>query len=72
MNTWPGGQRRPLTQAAHEAWNAQHYPGTRQMCVECDEPTGRADELTSLYADNGYGPLCEECYAEVQRVLDQC
>lgn len=58
-NTWPGGHRHAMTQAEHEAWNATHYPGTRQMCVECGEPTGQCEE-DSL--DVGDGPLCRECY----------
>ena len=61
MNTWPGGQRKALTQDAHAAWNAQHYPGTRQLCTVCDEPTGRCEEDT---LELGAGPLCESCYAE--------
>lgn len=58
-NSWPGGVRRALSQSEHEAWNASHYPGTRQLCVECEEPTGRCEE-DSIY-DGDRGPLCEEC-----------
>ena len=61
MNSWPGGRRRALSQDAHEAWNSRHYPGTQQLCSECDEPTGRCEE-DSMYIDDT-GPLCEECYA---------
>ena len=63
MNTWPGGRRHAMTQREHEAWNARTYPGTRQLCVRCGEPTGRCEE-DSLYADEGgeIGPLCEECF----------
>lgn len=60
MNTWPDGQRRALTQSQHESWNDANYPGTRQLCECCDEPTGRCEE-DSMYA-NDEGPLCEECY----------
>lgn len=49
----------------HESWNANHYPGTRQLCVECDAPTGRCEE-DSLYADEERerGPLCEDCWRQ--------
>lgn len=60
MNTWPNGERRAISQIEHEAHNANHYPGTRQMCVDCDEPTGLT-ETTSLMVGE-YGPLCNECY----------
>ena len=43
----------------HEAWNATHYPGTRQLCEECGEPTGRCEE-DSIYKGDA-GPLCESC-----------
>ena len=52
-----------MSQSEHEAWNARHYPGTRQLCAQCGEPTGRCEE-DSLYADDDgeTGPLCEECW----------
>lgn len=53
------GHIRALSQNAHEAINARHYPGTRQLCVECDAPTGRCEE-DSIYVEDA-GPLCEEC-----------
>ena len=59
-NTWPTGHRHALTQDEHLAWNAQNYPGTRQLCVECEEPTGRCED-DSIYANNGDGPLCINC-----------
>ncbi len=40
MNSWPDN-RRPMTQSEHELWNASHYPGTRQQCPRCDQPTDR-------------------------------
>jgi len=63
MNTWPGGQRRALTQDEHASWNAGRYPGTRQLCAECGEPTGRCEE-DALYlgACDEIGPLCEPCW----------
>ena len=62
-NEWPGGRRKAMHQDEHEAWNAQHYPGTRQLCAKCDGPTGRCED-DSLYADDDgeCGPLCEECW----------
>ena len=63
MNTWPSGRRHAIHQSVHEAWNAQHYPGTRQMCSLCNEPTGRC-EADAIYLEDGSGPLCEECRNE--------
>jgi hypothetical protein len=60
-NTWPGGTRHALDQGDHEAWNATHYPGTRQICVECDEPTTFCEE-DGLWLDDGTGPFCSPCY----------
>lgn len=63
MNTWPDGRRHAIHQYEHEAWNAQHYPGTRQMCSLCNEPTGRCED-DAIYREDGSGPLCEECRNE--------
>ena len=60
MNTWPGGKRKAISQSEHEAWNALHYPGTRQLCVMCDEPTERCED-DAMYNDDGQGPLCWAC-----------
>lgn len=51
---------RARTQAEHAAINARHYPGTRQMCIRCGEPTDRCEE-DDLYTDYGIGPLCPGC-----------
>ena len=59
-NEWPGGRRRAMTQDAHERWNANHYPGTRQLCCVCDEPTGRCEEDAHYVEDDG--PFCDEHY----------
>jgi len=70
MNTWPNGIRRSLTQSEHEQYNASHYPGTRQLCVECGDATGRCEE-DSIYLDDHIiydkerGPFCEQCYDEI-------
>ena len=62
-NSWPGGHRHAMEQGVHEVWNAYHYPGTRQLCVSCNELTGRCED-DSLYTDDdrAHGPLCEECW----------
>jgi hypothetical protein len=62
MNTWPDGQRKALSQSEHEAWNDANYPGTRQLCDCCDEPTGRCEDDSLHFGDKG--PLCEGCYNE--------
>ena len=58
-NTWPGGTRRAMDQSEHERWNGSHYPGTRQLCSECDDPTGRCEDDSIFVGD--VGPLCVEC-----------
>ena len=53
-----------MSQADHEKWNAGNYPGTLQLCSECEEPTGRCED-DSLYADSDEdqeNPLCRECW----------
>ena len=52
-----------MTQAHHEEWNAGHHPGTRQLCDQCGNATGRCEEDTLRATDDG-PPLCEECYAD--------
>jgi hypothetical protein len=59
MNTWPGGYRHAMHQNDHESWNASHYPGTRQICTQCDQPTGRCEDDT-IYNDDG-DPICPDC-----------
>lgn len=59
-NTWPGGRRHAMHQSDHEAWNASHYPGTRQLCTVCDRPTGRCEE--DSMRDLAGEPLCVACY----------
>lgn len=58
-NTWPGGERRPLSQDEHEAWNASNYPGTRQICCKCNEPTGYCEE-DGIFDEDGE-PYCKDC-----------
>jgi hypothetical protein len=68
MNTWPRGYRHAMTQSEHKAWNAHTYPGTRQLCEQCGEPTGRCED-DSLYVgnDDEIGPLCEHCWNEARK-----
>jgi len=49
------------SQSEHEAINRREYPGTRQLCERCGEPTERCEE-DAIYADSGEGPLCVGCY----------
>jgi len=63
------------SQSEHERINAREYPGTRQLCVECDEPTGRCeDDSLEVEIENyhwghicthWHGPLCPACYDEM-------
>lgn len=55
-NWWEG---KALDQDTHARINAQHYPGTRQLCNECGEPTGRCEDDSIHVGD--IGPLCESC-----------
>ena len=66
MNTWPKGRRHAMTQTDHERWNATNYPGTRQLCCACNEPTERCEE-DAIYTDDGVGPLCPACYHTTER-----
>ena len=65
-NTWPGGDKHSMDQDGHRAWNASHYPGTRQLCEMCDEPTERCED-DSIYVGD-VGPLCEECGDKKRKV----
>lgn len=61
-NTWPGGMRHAMHQSEHESWNSHTYPGTRQLCHTCDEPTGHCED-DSNRDDEGH-PLCDDCWRE--------
>lgn len=72
-NTWPDGVRRALDQDEHERWNASNYPGTREMCVRCDEPTGASEEhsLTAFVGhepNDEITPVCSECYDKLEAI----
>lgn len=58
MIEWQKG--RAYDQATHEQINSQEYPGTRQLCCYCDNPTGRCEEDAIYVASEG--PMCEICY----------
>lgn len=57
MNTWPGGKRKALSQTEHAKWNANNYPGTRQICTNCGEPTELCEE-DGFFNDKGE-PFCD-------------
>lgn len=63
MDSWWKGKA--WTQDVHDRINAQHYPGTRQLCVLCDSPTGRCEEDSMSNGD--IGPVCEECFVFEER-----
>ena len=58
-NTWPGGTRRAMTQCEHGEWNANNYPGTLEICIKWDEPTGNCEEDNIL--DDSGEPHCHDC-----------
>jgi len=58
--SWPGGYRHAISQREHVKWNAEHYPGTRQLCSKCEEPTGKCED-DAIFSDEGE-PICEDCY----------
>lgn len=64
MNTWPDGKREALSQDKHEQWNSCNYPGTRQLCSCCEQPTGRCEDDTILSVNDE--PLCEECFSDTE------
>jgi len=54
------------SQSEHEAINRREYPGTRQLCERCGEPTERCEE-DAIYTDSGEGPMCVGCYESDDR-----
>jgi len=55
-------------QHEHEAINAREYPGTRQLCEICEDPTERCED-DSIYAEAGEGPMCLACYHKTLEYL---
>jgi hypothetical protein len=64
QNTWPNGVRKALDQSIHERWNTLNYPGTRQLCEICENPTGRCEEDSLEKCGE---VLCEDCYKQFGR-----
>lgn len=60
-NSRPGGRRHAMHQNEHESWNSVNYPGTRQLCIDCEQPTERCEE-DAIHTEDGHGPLCVECW----------
>ena len=56
------------TQREHEIINSKEYPGTRQICESCNEPTERCEE-DAIYLEYGSGPLCVNCYHETPEFM---
>lgn len=56
------------TQGEHQMINAVEYPGTRQICEACHEPTERCEE-DAIYLEDGSGPLCLNCYHETPEFI---
>jgi len=61
--SWPGNIRHAMTQDEHEMWNNEHYPGTRQLCDKCEEPTGRCEEDAIITGEGNV--LCEGCWDDL-------
>jgi hypothetical protein len=57
-----------ISQSEHERINAREYPGTRQLCDVCNEPTGRCEDDT-ITCDYCGRTLCEDC--SIQKDLDE-
>lgn len=57
---WKG---KALDQSTHERINRKYYPGTRQLCARCGEPTGRCEDDT-ITLDDGTEPACPNCREE--------
>jgi len=65
VNTWPGLDKHAMTQSEHESWNASNRPGTRQVCSECGEPTGKCEDDSLLSKD--VEPLCDSCHDDLAK-----
>jgi len=59
MNTWPNGTKKAMTQCEHKDWNANNYPGTLEICFQCDEPTGNCEEDNNIGLDGE--AYCDNC-----------
>ena len=62
--------RKPVEVIDYDAWMGQirdRVVKDRSFCVECGEPTCRA-EVDSLWLDD-YGPLCLRCYCKTVELV---
>lgn len=59
-----------ISQDEHRAINAREYPGTRQLCEVCGEPTERCEE-DEIRLENGDGPFCESCYDTIIKEMGE-
>lgn len=48
------------TQSQHEEINRREYPGTRQICSNCDEPTERCED-DGIWSEKLDGWICPDC-----------
>ncbi len=51
---------KPLYQFQHDKINAVQFPGTRQICSVCGEPTDKCEE-DGYFDSTGYA-YCEGCF----------
>jgi len=47
-------------QSQHNIINSKEYPGTRQICINCDEPTGRCED-DGIWSEKLDGWICPDC-----------
>ena len=59
-----------ISQDEHAKINAREYPGTRQLCSKCDDPTGRCEEDSMTDKDGNI--LCESCYSSIEITWTNC
>lgn len=53
------------TQSQHRAINRREYPGTRQLCTWCDDPTGRCED-DGIWSEELDGWVCVPCSEELE------
>ena len=58
-----------INQSEHERINAREYPGTRQICEICDEPTGNCEDDSITCGVCGR-IICENCLGEHYTTVD--
>ena len=45
---------------------------SKELCSECDEPTGRAGKHEDSIYIGSFGPFCEDCVAEQTESIVDC